>query len=48
MPIVTLSGYIEVPNDDLDSVVAELPNHIEATRAKKGCIQFDVSQDKSN
>lgn len=48
VPIITLSGYIEVPDDDLDDVVAELPTHIEATQAEKGCIQFEVYQDKGN
>ena len=46
MPIVTLNGYIEVPDEDLDAVLAALPEHVDATKAEDGCIDFEVLQDK--
>lgn len=42
---VTLSGYIEVPKEDLDAVLFELPNHIALTHQETGCITFTVTQD---
>ena len=48
MSKVILSGYIEVPQDDLDQVMQELPTHIKLTRAEPGCIVFEVNQDEDN
>lgn len=48
IPMVILSGYIQVPDSDLDAVLSELPNHIELTRQEKGCISFSVVPDASN
>ncbi|MFG1496851.1 antibiotic biosynthesis monooxygenase [Saccharospirillum sp. HFRX-1] len=45
MPIITLTGYIDVPIGDLDSLLAELPTHIDRTRAEAGCLDFRVEQD---
>lgn len=45
MEKVTLSGYIEVPKEDLDTVLFELPNHISLTQQEAGCITFTVTQD---
>ena len=48
MSKVTLSGHIEVPTEDLDSVLAELPNHIALTQAEAGCMTFKVTQDSGD
>lgn len=48
MSKVTLSGHIEVPTEHLDSVLAELPNHIALTQAEAGCMTFKVTQDSGN
>lgn len=45
MSLVTLTGYIKVPAEDLAAVLAELPTHVELTRAESGCLLFDVDQD---
>ena len=42
MPIVTLSGYIEVPDADLEAVLEYLPRHIELTLKEPGCLSFQV------
>jgi len=44
MAKVILSGYIEVPVEDLSAVRKELPGHIEATLAEKGCVVFEVAE----
>ena len=44
MPRVNLSGFIVVPDSDLEIVLAELPNHIELTRQEEGCVSFQVTQ----
>lgn len=44
MSKVTLSGYIVVLESELASVRDALPIHIEATRAEKGCIMFNVEE----
>ncbi|MBJ7536057.1 putative quinol monooxygenase [Marinomonas transparens] len=48
MSKVTLSGHIEVPSEDIEAVLAELPNHITLTRQEAGCIVFTVAQDTEN
>jgi quinol monooxygenase YgiN len=45
MPKVTLRGHIEVPADDLDAVLLELPNHIALTHQEEGCLVFTVERD---
>ena len=42
MQRVYLKGFIRVPAQDLAAVEAELPNHIELTRAEPGCLEFRV------
>ncbi|WOD08582.1 hypothetical protein [Marinomonas sp. GJ51-6] len=42
---IKLSGYIEVPREDLEAVEGELPNHIALTHQEAGCITFTVTQD---
>ncbi len=41
---VTLKGYIVVPEDDLVTVRAALPEHIRLTRQERGCLVFDVDE----
>ncbi|MEM8498054.1 MAG: putative quinol monooxygenase [Pseudomonadota bacterium] len=48
MSKVILSGYIEVPEADLDTVAAGLIEHIQLTRAEDGCLVFEISQDQKN
>ena len=48
MPRVTLQGYMMVAEDDLAAVKAEVENHMTNTRAERGCLTFEVSQDQSN
>lgn len=48
MSKVTLSGHIEVPTEDLDAVLAELPNHILLTHQEVGCITFTVTRDSAS
>lgn len=42
---VKLEGYIEIPVEDLELVIKELPIHTELTRKEEGCIVFEVTQD---
>lgn len=42
--MVTLRGYIVVPDEDLEKVEQELPRHIELTLAEPGCNIFQVSK----
>lgn len=46
MPVITVNGYIEIPDEDFDALLAALPKHVEATKAEEGCIEFEVIQDK--
>ena len=48
MSKITLSGHIEVPTEDLDAVLTELPNHIALTHQEAGCITFSVTRDSTN
>lgn len=43
-----LEGFIDVPESALETVIAELPNHIHLTQQEKGCIAFRVEQDSEN
>ena len=47
LPKVILKGFIIVPSEDLKAVQAELPIHIENTRKERGCLIFQVLQDKA-
>ncbi|MGB3614097.1 MAG: antibiotic biosynthesis monooxygenase [Elainellaceae cyanobacterium] len=47
MAKVTLSGFIVVPESDIETVRSELPNHIKLTREEPGCISFNVQQSDS-
>lgn len=48
MEKVVLSGYVLVPDSELDIVMEELPIHIKNTLAEKGCLIFEVSRDDLN
>ncbi len=44
MSKVVLKGFIKVPQEDLATVLKELPNHIALTRKESGCVVFNVAQ----
>lgn len=46
MPKIILSGHILIPIEDVIEVQDALPGHLELTRNEKGCIKFNVTQDK--
>jgi quinol monooxygenase YgiN len=46
--VITLQGYIVVPDTDLASVQDGLLEHIELTQREHGCLHFTVSQDTEN
>jgi len=46
--VVTLQGYIVVPDTDLASVQDGLLEHIELTQREQGCLHFTVYQDTKN
>lgn len=48
MAKVTLSGYIEVPTNDLEAVEREIDNHIQLTRAEAGCLVFEIVQSEGD
>ena len=48
MSKVILKGYIVIPLNDFDKVLAELPNHIKLTRQEEGCLVFKVEQDEKD
>ena len=45
MTKVILSGYISVPDSDLNAVRQALPMHVSATKSEPGCLVFDVEED---
>lgn len=40
--MIVLEGYLDVPADRIEAVLAALPEHIELTKAEPGCISFSV------
>ncbi len=42
---ITLTGYIDIPEENLPAVTAALPEHIRATQDEDGCVTFRVTQD---
>ncbi|RXJ74318.1 antibiotic biosynthesis monooxygenase [Veronia nyctiphanis] len=48
MAKVTLSGYIIVPEHELEKIQHALVTHITLTREEPGCIKFIVVQDDSH
>ena len=45
--VVTLTGYIVVPGDELEQVIKALEIHKELTLQEAGCISFSVQQRES-
>ncbi len=45
MEKVTLTGYIIIPDAELETVQAALAIHIDLTREEEGCLVFEVTQD---
>ncbi|TVZ41532.1 quinol monooxygenase YgiN [Alteromonadaceae bacterium 2753L.S.0a.02] len=45
MSKIKLSGYIDIPVEDLQAVLRELPMHISLSRDEPGCLEFNVVQD---
>ena len=41
---VILSGYIDIPENELEVVTTALDMHIELTRNEAGCLIFEVTQ----
>ncbi|NRP25143.1 hypothetical protein XMM379_001835 [Aliiroseovarius sp. xm-m-379] len=41
---ISLTGYMDVPEDRQAAVTAALPAHIALTRAEPGCLAFDVTE----
>ncbi len=48
MSKVRVTGYLQVPEDELASVLAGLGQHIELSRQEAGCLTFDIQQDDAN
>ena len=44
MSKVILSGYIDIPENELEIVKTALDKHIELTRNEAGCLIFEVTQ----
>ena len=42
---VYLVGYMDVPAERYEAVLAALPKHIALTKAESGCIRFSVTPD---
>lgn len=45
--MIELSGYIDVPLDELERVRHALAEHIRLTRLEAGCILFEVTEDEA-
>lgn len=48
MTKVVLSGYILVPDDDLEDIKAALVEHTQLTLEEDGCLVFSVTPDARN
>lgn len=48
MPKVILKGFILVPDIDLMTIKEALPRHCELTRQEPGCLEFEVTPNRSN
>ena len=42
MAMVVLKGFIDIPQESWDAVIAELPTHVRLTLAEEGCQCFEV------
>ena len=45
---IRLTGFIRVPEPDLDAVIRELVNHRKLTLDEPGCLRFEVTQCQTN
>ncbi|HGS5851978.1 TPA: putative quinol monooxygenase [Vibrio parahaemolyticus] len=45
---VILSGHIEIPESELETVTTALDMHIKLTRKEAGCLVFEVIQSSDN
>ncbi len=45
---VTITGYLQVPAEELSSVAEALPTHQDLSRAEPGCLVFEVSRDEAD
>lgn len=45
---VTITGYLQVPEQELHEVATALPLHRDLSRAEPGCLVFEVSQDEAD
>lgn len=45
MPKIILQGFIIIPKEDCDLILAKLQNHINLTLAEEGCIKFEIKPD---
>ncbi|MGR5269268.1 putative quinol monooxygenase [Vibrio astriarenae] len=45
---VILKGMIEVPEEELDNVLAHMEQHIALTRAEEGCEVFEITADPND
>lgn len=45
---VTISGFLQVPEAELETVAAALPIHRDLSRAEAGCLVFEVNQDEAD
>lgn len=43
---IVLTGYIDIPLEEIDLVAAALEVHKKLTRAEPGCLKFNVRPDK--
>ena len=48
MSKIILSGYIIVPENDLEMVRKKLPEHIKNTQQEQGCLAFKIEEDPEN
>lgn len=48
MPKVTLTGFILVPESELELIKAELINHTRLTLEESGCLTFRVTHNPGN
>jgi quinol monooxygenase YgiN len=48
MTRIVLTGYILVPEADLEAVKQALPEHIKNTLAESGCIFFEITPDNKD
>lgn len=44
VPKIYLDGYLDIPPDRQEAVMAALPKHVELTLAEPGCLKFEVME----